>query len=72
MHIQTGTDRQHTAISDGILAEDWAEYRELQYCLHQAVQTLPVKARAVVLLRYEGDIESQNWHFQEPVADIGS
>jgi RNA polymerase sigma-70 factor (ECF subfamily) len=36
------------------LPEDLAEYRELQHCLHQAIQTLPVKARAVVLLRYEG------------------
>jgi RNA polymerase sigma-70 factor (ECF subfamily) len=36
------------------LPEVWAEYRELQHYLHHAIQTLPVRARTVVLLRYEG------------------
>ena len=36
------------------LPDELAEYRELQQYLHQAIQTLPVRPRAVVLLRYEG------------------
>lgn len=36
------------------LPDELVEYRELQQCLHQAIQTLPTRSRAVVLLRYEG------------------
>lgn len=36
------------------LPQELVEYRELQQCLHRAIQTLPLKSRAVVLLRYEG------------------
>jgi RNA polymerase sigma factor (sigma-70 family) len=38
------------------LPEQWAERRDLQVCLQQAIGTLPPKFRAVVLLRYAAQL----------------
>jgi RNA polymerase sigma factor (sigma-70 family) len=38
------------------LPEEWAEQRELQRYLHQAIETLPLRFRAVVLLRYSSQM----------------
>src|SRR5258708_4653320 len=38
------------------LPEELAEHRELQQALHQAIDTLPPKYRAVVLLRYTAQL----------------
>ncbi len=45
------------AIPDsGPLPEELAEQSDLQRCLQEAIQTLPVKFRAVVLLRYASQL----------------
>jgi RNA polymerase sigma factor (sigma-70 family) len=45
------------AIPDGSpLPEELAEQSDLQRCLQEAIQTLPVKFRAVVLLRYASQL----------------
>jgi RNA polymerase sigma-70 factor, ECF subfamily len=38
------------------LPEEWAEQRELQHSLHQAIQMLPLRFRSVVLLRYTSQL----------------
>jgi RNA polymerase sigma factor (sigma-70 family) len=38
------------------LPEEWAERRELQHYLHQAIQMLPERFRSVVLLRYSSQL----------------
>jgi len=45
------------AIPDnGPLPEELAEQSDLQYRLQDAIQTLPIKFRSVVLLRYAGQL----------------
>lgn len=42
--------------ADGPLPEELAEQRDLQQRLQEAIQTLPIKFRSVVLLRYAGQL----------------
>ncbi len=49
-------DSLSTLLDPAPLPEEWAEQQEEQGCLCAAIQTLPPRARAIVWLRYTGDL----------------
>src|SRR5207249_11639668 len=53
---QISTLSLHDALPICPLPEELAEQSDLQYRLQGAIQTLPIKFRSVVLLRYAGQL----------------
>ena len=49
-------DGSSALLDSAPLPEEWAEQQEEQECLCAAIQTLPPRSRAIVWLRYMGDL----------------